>query len=133
MSTANVSTTTMTTTMTTMMTTPIPIFNSDWFYYFFTINLPSFIYKILGIALNTVILIISAKKKREKEHTYRVVIVYISSMAITKDIGILYYFLFYSTLSGIFIYQWRLKGCNSNLKTMLFHDSICQARVSYSI
>jgi hypothetical protein len=82
--------------------------------------MPSNIYHIVSIALNTAILIISAKKKREKEHTYRVIIVYISCMVIAKDIGLLYYYVWDSILSGIFIYQWQLKSYNSNLKAMLF-------------
>jgi hypothetical protein len=49
-----------------MTTTPIPFFNTDWFSFFIKHHLTQCIYRIVGIALNIVIVVISAKKETRK-------------------------------------------------------------------
>jgi hypothetical protein len=71
-----------------MTTKPIPIFNSNWLS---TLsqwsNLQLFIFSLTGISLNTLILVINHKKKREPDQTYRVIIVYQVVVGIVEDIG----------------------------------------------
>ena len=67
----------------TPTTTPIPVFDYNW-QSDLNNNKPEYIYGLIGIALNIVILVISKMKKREKEHTYRVIILYIAWMAIVQ-------------------------------------------------
>jgi hypothetical protein len=83
-----------------MTTTPIPIFNPNWLSILSQwIHLKYFIFPLIAIALNTLILVINHKKKREPDHTYRVIIVYQVAVAIVEDIGKL---LYYALISAIF-------------------------------
>ncbi len=78
----------------TRTTTSIPVFDYYWQY---DLNhyKPEYLYGLIGIVLNIIILIISAIKKRDSEQTYRIVIVYIAWLAIVRDLGrIMYYVLF---------------------------------------
>jgi hypothetical protein len=87
-----------------------PFVNPNWFSNLIEYgDLTKCIYYIVAIALNTMILVISAKKKREKEHTYRIIIVYISWMAITKDIARLYDAIFQDNLLSGMFHHWRLR------------------------
>ena len=86
--------------VTAMTTTPIPIFNPNWLSDLgIWNNLKSLIFSLIAIPLNTLILVINHKKKREPDHTYRIIIVYQAVVGIVEDIGRLLTFAYYVIFS----------------------------------
>jgi hypothetical protein len=70
----------------TNSTFPSQVFDPNGLHDFVT-NIKTYIFSMIGLSLNTLILIISIKKKRIKEDTYRIIILYQVSAAIVEDIG----------------------------------------------
>jgi hypothetical protein len=78
---------------------PYEITNANWLSIVFSDNL--YINFLIGLSLNSLILIISLKKKREPDQTYRIIIRYQVVFAIVEDIGkLLQEFLLVDLLSG---------------------------------
>ena len=90
-----ITTTTMSSTFSpSTPSTPLVEYNSNWFNDFIIAAYPN----LIGLVIETIILIISFTKKREDAHTYRVIIVYQVIIAMIHDVSSVLWYLVYNAI-----------------------------------